>query len=666
MSSSDQRTDEPQPESVSLAGFTLGRSLRILLVTAAVLAVTSAVLLVVPRSYESSATILYAEPGSATPGRGADDLNAVMTARAELLTAPDLLKDVASETGVPDLSGQVRVERESGSALLTVVASSSDAALAARIANAVAKAHINRSAVQAVTDAADSNAWLQGEIDKLREGVAAADAALADYQAEHGLAATAATGSDTGGIAANIADAMQRSDAAEAGVRKIRDLLASGGPMDGVAELQASAGVQRLLADRAGLAAELTQKSTTLLANHPTIRALNSQIDALDVQIAIEAEKVAAALDAEAQTEETREQGLRDELARTQLRGSADNEAGATLAALEREAATQRELLDGYLTRAAEAALTGTVTAPQPEVRLVAEAVPATAPTFPNVPLILGSVGLAALVLQAGAVLLSDVKAGRTRRAVTDEADADARFERAEQDRLFEDAELAAFGDPDETDIDAATAEPEIAEFADEPEFPGFAQPEIAAPVATSDELSALSAAVTDRQLRVLLLASLGPRASLVGTVAHLLDDALGAGLSAVVLDVGSGMVSTRPGITDLAAGEADYGEVLQLAGDNIAEVKWGRQAALDLSSTRPLMLIEALADIYHVVIVDTGRAGTASNLPLFANAKGSVVLVADEAEGPVTIGQARREIAALGFAVDRVVTLPSVQADVA
>jgi hypothetical protein len=146
----------------------------------------------------------------------------------------------------------------------------------------------------------------------------------------------------------------------------------------------------------------------------------------------------------------------------------------------------------------------------------------------------------------------------------------------------------------------------------------------------------------------------------------RLLEDALMSDLSAVVVDAGSGETGIALGLTDLAAERADYGDVMQRAGENLAEVPRGRQPTLDRRSSRPLTLVEALADIYHVVIVDTGRVGVASSLPLFTGARATVVLVTGDTASPVAIGAARRDIVALGFEVGRVVSLPSVRADVA
>jgi hypothetical protein len=97
-----------------------------------------------------------------------------------------------------------------------------------------------------------------------------------------------------------------------------------------------------------------------------------------------------------------------------------------------------------------------------------------------------------------------------------------------------------------------------------------------------------------------------------------------------------------------------------------LAEVAWGRLPTIDRRSARPATLIEALADIYHVVIVDTGRVGMASSLPLFADTRAGVVLVASDIASVQSVVEARADIKALGFEVGRVVTLPTLRAAVA
>ena len=131
----------------------------------------------------------------------------------------------------------------------------------------------------------------------------------------------------------------------------------------------------------------------------------------------------------------------------------------------------------------------------------------------------------------------------------------------------------------------------------------------------------------------------------------RLVADALHNGLSIARVDAGSGEVSAEPGITDLAAELASFGDVVHRgARDGLAEVPWGQQQTLDRDSAKPLTLLEALTDIYEVVIVMTGRVGRTSSLTAFSGADCRMVVVGDERSEPDKIEAALSEAAALGY----------------
>jgi len=237
-------------------------------------------------------------------------------------------------------------------------------------------------------------------------------------------------------------------------------------------------------------------------------------------------------------------------------------------------------------------------------------------------------VGFIALALQVGAVLFGELMSGR------------ALVER----QVYDAVEEAVIGDT-EPELDE-----EPAEAIEMPRPSGSPR----------DDLGRLSEAVAARRLRTVLLANVGERDEVTLVIDRLVEDALGAGLSVVAVDAGSGDISSAQGLADLAAERCDYGDVVQRASEDLAEVAWGRLATIDRRSSRPATLVEALADIYHVVIVDTGRVGMVSSLPLFADAHAGVVLVASDTASVQAVVAAKADIKALGLEVGRVVTLPT------
>jgi succinoglycan biosynthesis transport protein ExoP len=752
LSSDVERAEDLRTDRGGLVAALVRRAVRMLAFAALVVVVAAGVLLVLPKTYESTVELLVEPRAAASVGNSAADIDAVIASQIGSLRSHEFLIGIVDsenlrslpefsqpafspiglvlrllgrggdsrnvdDTVLSNLSDRMRVGRDGSSGVISVAVRSGDPELAAGIANAIARAHVQRRATQSMTDTANATIWLQQEIDKQRVIVREADAAVAAYKIDNdlfvGLASTPVTDQQLSTVTAQIAEAQQRKNAAQSRSQVIRGLLEQGQSLEGLADVQKSVVIQSLLETKANLQGELAQRSTTLLANHPTIRALRAQIRELEGQLVSEAGRVADSLEAEAQVEADLERRLREDLTRAKLLAGSATTGGVDLDSLERVAMAERDLLDSYLARYAEAVSQSAANA-SADVRVISDAVPASEPASPQMLPTLATIGAAALGLQAAMVVLGELASGRVvieRRRErepeiedepappvevdrTDAADIEHAVEQAlfEEPAVYSDHDRPDYGDASEDDLDdlivvedeggsdeLADDQPEATPLppADDDKFPDVplhshvAQPATEAPGMSQagrggDELADLSAAVTTHQLRTVLLSTVGNAAGSVRVVERLLEDTIMAELSAVVIDAGSGDRSAAPGLTDLAAELADYGDVVQRAGENLAEVQWGRLPTLDIRSSRPLTLVEALADIYHIVIVDTGEAGMGSSLPLFTGARATVVLVADGEANQVAIGQARREIAALGFEVGRVVTLPMRRADVA
>jgi hypothetical protein len=162
------------------------------------------------------------------------------------------------------------------------------------------------------------------------------------------------------------------------------------------------------------------------------------------------------------------------------------------------------------------------------------------------------------------------------------------------------------------------------------------------------------------------VLAGLNGHRDCLAVADVLADEALRKGLSVVSIDAGSGQVSSEAGLTDLSAEAASFGDVVHKINDDLAEVPWGRLAGLDRRSLRPLTLVEALSDLYELVIVVTGRLGLSSSLPLFSGLDCRLVLVGGfDANGPEAEA-ASDEAALLGFHVAQVVAPPRATTEVA
>lgn len=461
MSVSESQADDVRIDVAALLGALKARWLRILVVTLVLLGATFTVLLFVPKLYESSASILveqrnnaFTRIGNEQQSLGSITVAELAASQVQLIKSRDLLLSVVDELNLRDVrefsgasvspvalilqlfgvkpevkSGDEKVLENLGerlsvgqagtSSVVTVSVQSTDPELAAAIANAIANAHVKRRADLSLSDTAEASGWLETEIAKLRTKVQQAENAVANYKADNDLFQTGGTGSSSildqqlSTIATQITSAQERKNSAQSRADIILGLLKAGQPIDGVADVRNSMIIQNLVQSQATLRGELAQRSSTLLPNHPTIKALRAQIEAIDSQIGAEGRKVAGALRAEAEVEANLEQSLNDDLARLKLSVSAAARDTVTLDSLEREAKVQRDLLESYLARYSDAASRTDSSSTLPDVRVISVAAPSDTPASPKVGLVLSAVGFVAVALQVGTILFGELMTGR-------------------------------------------------------------------------------------------------------------------------------------------------------------------------------------------------------------------------------------------------------------
>lgn len=720
-------TEDERIDVAALLSAVVRRLPRILLVTLGLLVATFVVLMFQPRLYESYASLLV-EPRSSPYVRASNEQAptisggevGVVSSQIELLKSRDTLLEVIDrldlrsvsefngsaggasplgmvtqfigrrattpnsidETVLRTLNDQLSVVQERDSRIISVQMLSTDPQLAADIANAIANAHVARRAQLSLSDTADASGWLREEIDRLRVSVQQAESAVADFKVANdlfiGQGNTGLLDQQLSTVAAQITAAQERRSAALSRASLIRGLIERNQPIEGVADVRESVVIQRLSEEKARLQGERAQRSATLLANHPSIRALNAQIAELDSQIGVEGNRVAAALEAEAQIEADLEASLQAELARAKTSASTATRDTVTLDGLEREAKAQRDLLEAYLLRYNEASSRVDSSSALPDVRVVSIAAPSVTPASPKTALVMVAVAMMSLAVQLGGVAFGELMSGRvlvrTRSPrPQDELDA-APFDEAElepEQRWEEEeapAELVTESEPrpeplpdlpaDEPDAFFPEPADDFVPVAGEPEEPAepeaVAEPgEVAEPVRRTGFLrySDLVADLVLGRTHLLLLADHGPDGPAVAMAESLVGDALSKGLSVALIDAGSGIRGDSPGLTDLSAGTAGFGDVVQKSADHsFAEVSWGQGAAIDGASSRPLTLVEALGDIYEVVVVMTGRLGRGSMLAPFSELGGRVVLIAGEDEDAEALEDIRRQLEGSGL----------------
>ena len=232
-----------------------------------------------------------------------------------------------------------RVER---SRVIVIEFSSEDAKLAAEIPNAIADAYISVQGNAKVESNSAATDWLAPEITDLSKRVKDAEARVAEYRAQSGLLmggnnSVLAT-QQLSELSTELSRVRASRASAEATAESVRAALRGGGSLDAFPEVLSSSLIQRLREQQVQLKSNIADLSTTLLGNHPRIRALQSQLADLDSQIRNEAQKVLKGLTTQAQTAQMRENQLVADLNKLKAESARVGEEQVELNALEREA----------------------------------------------------------------------------------------------------------------------------------------------------------------------------------------------------------------------------------------------------------------------------------------------------------------------------------------
>lgn len=315
---------------------------------------------------------------------------------------------------------KLNVYRVEGSRVIVIEFSSEDPKLAAEIPNLIADTYIASQGNAKLESNAAATEWLAPEIEDLSKRVKEAEAKVAAYRGQSDIL----VGQNNSVLAtqqlAELSSELSRlrasRAAAEATADSVRQALQNGGSLDALPEVMSSGLIQRLRERQIQLQSEITDLSTTLLDNHPRIRALRSQLTGLDAQIQSEARKVLSGLMTEAETAKARENQLLAEVNQLKAASARAGEQEVELNALEREAAAQRQLLETYLTRYREASARQDRNYLPVDARVFSRAVAPAEPYFPKVLPIVGAAFFGAILIMAIITLLRELFSGRAMR----------------------------------------------------------------------------------------------------------------------------------------------------------------------------------------------------------------------------------------------------------
>ncbi len=315
---------------------------------------------------------------------------------------------------------KLNVYRVEKSRVIVIEMSSEDPKLAAEIPNTLADAYIATQGAAKQLSNSEATDWLEPEIANLSKRVKDAEARVASFRAQSDLLigqnnSVLAT-QQLSELSTELSRVRANRGAAEANAASVRAVLQSGASLDALPEVLSSALIQRLRERQVQLKADIADLSTTLLDNHPRLRALRSQLADLDRQIRTEAQNVLKSLSAEADAAKLREQQLLADLNSLKAESARAGEEEVELRALEREANAQRELLESYMSRYREASSRKDGNYLPADARIFSRAVVPSEPYYPKPVPIAAAACCGSVRVMAIVTLLQELFSGRAMR----------------------------------------------------------------------------------------------------------------------------------------------------------------------------------------------------------------------------------------------------------
>jgi succinoglycan biosynthesis transport protein ExoP len=509
--------------------------------------------------------------------------------------------------------------------------------LAAEIANAIASRLIEFQKTAKQESMKQASHWLATEINELRGRVGDAESRAEQFRSNANLYLggnnTSLSAQQLAETNSQLVTARAQKAEAEVKARLIREMLRTGRPIES-SDVVNSELIRRLNEQRVTLRAQLAEQSSTLLDQHPRIKELKAQIADLEAQTRTEGEKLVRSLENDARMAGAQVETLSANLDQLKKQASALGSEDVQLRALEREAKSQRDLLESYLARYRDVTARESPDAVPADARILSQAVPPSTPYFPKkLPIVLIAT-LAAFICSATLIAVSELLNGDNIRR------ASMPVRESLPEPVAIQAPPAWIGPAEQP----KPVKPEPAEKSRERRLAALAKhvsglgKGIIVVTGTAENMMASDIAISlTREL-----AQEGPRVLLLDV------DVAQTPVAALVPN------PRAPGLADLVFGVANFGEVIQRDRASrihvIAVGKGIRDTEALLSGERLAIVLGALSQTYdHVIVaapVLTTLAG-AQRLARFSS--GAVIVAAEGDEGAgATVSDA---LAAKGFA---------------
>ncbi|TMG77076.1 MAG: chain length determinant protein EpsF [Betaproteobacteria bacterium] len=416
-------------------------------VLAATVLATTAVSLLLPKSYKATASLLV------NPNKDEQSLSNVlhplvlpqerlsyMQTQMDIITSEKVARKVVQDLKLAEspstraafakeggegsiedwLAGalikKLKVET-SRSDVIQVSFSSGDPRLSALVANAFAKAYTDTMLELRVEPTREAAAWFEEQLKGLRANLEEAQAKLTDYQRKQGIISADehydVENARLGEISSQLVRAQEQAFDLEARERQARDFLKRGASPDKLPDVLSNAYIQKLKGDLVRGEAKLQELSAEYGVNHPQYQRQVSENRSLREKLDVEMKAVVAGMENSKQQSRQREAELRRALAAQRARLLEIKGDRNDLTVLTRNAETAQRTYEAAMQRSVVSRVESR--ASQGTVAVLNAALAPREPAYPKVALNIALSVLVGTTLGIGLVILMEMFDRRVR-----------------------------------------------------------------------------------------------------------------------------------------------------------------------------------------------------------------------------------------------------------
>ncbi len=427
-----------------------GRFAVFLALFAGTVAAAVVVTLLLPRTYQASASVLVDnrdEQSLSNPGQPVREQTGYMQTQMDVIQSQRVARRVVENLKLADdpgaraafaksgahgsiedwlasaLRSQVHVD-SSQSSVIQISYAAHDPKTAAELANAFATAYMDVTLRLRTEPTKQAAAWFDDQLKSLRTDLATAQTRLADFQKEHGIIATDERVDVENARLAELSTQALAAQNATYDAQSRASQARSRGAIASLPEVLSNPLIQTLKGQLLTAEAKLQELSTRLGPRHPEFIQQKSQVDALRTRLDAEMHKVVASEQSAERQSRMHADDLQGALAAQRAKVIALRDARAKSFVLIRDVDTAQKAyeaaLQRYLVNKVESG------AQQTNVSMLNAATEPSQPAKPKVPLNIALGVIVGLMLGFGAVFLLELLDRRVRSTADLEAGVEA------------------------------------------------------------------------------------------------------------------------------------------------------------------------------------------------------------------------------------------------